>query len=81
MNITTIIISNRLTAIKTADIIYTIKDGKVCEKGTHEELLNKGGYYADIIRPQLTENESDKQNKYKEENDLNIINEQKINSE
>ena len=81
MNITTIIISNRLTAIKTADIIYTIKDGKVCEKGTHEELLNKGGYYADIIRPQLAENESDKQNKYKEENDLNIINEQKINSE
>ena len=60
MNITTIIISNKLSAIKNADIIYALKDGKVCEQGTHEELLNKGGFYADIIRPQLTGSELNK---------------------
>ena len=69
MNITTIIIAHRLSTIKNADIIYALKDGKVYEQGTHEELFQKGGYYANIIKSQLVlenikkYNEKDKYNR------------------
>ena len=53
MNITTIIIAHRLSIIKNSDIIYALKDGKVYEQGIHEELLQKGGYYANTIKSQL----------------------------
>ena len=66
MNITTIKIAHRLSTIKNADIIYALKDGKIYEQGTHEELLYKGGYYADIIRPQLIKNELEEQNRKEE---------------
>ena len=56
-NITTIIIAHRLSTIKNADLIYVLKDGQIYEQGTHEKLLEKGGYYAEIIKPQLLKGE------------------------
>jgi ATP-binding cassette subfamily B (MDR/TAP) protein 1 len=61
MNITTITIAHRFLTIKNADLIYVLKDGKVYEQGTHDELCKKGGYYCDIIRTKLIRDELDSQ--------------------
>jgi len=63
MNITTITIAHRFLTIKNVDLIYVLKDGKVHEQGTHEELLAKGGYYCEIIKTRLIRDELDIQNK------------------
>ena len=52
-NITTIIIGNRLNLIKNADKIYALKNGKVVEEGTHEELMDKKGYYFKLIKSEI----------------------------
>jgi ATP-binding cassette subfamily B protein len=44
-NVTTIIISHRITTLMEADKIFVIKDGQVVEEGNHEELMNLGGIY------------------------------------
>jgi ATP-binding cassette subfamily B multidrug efflux pump len=49
---TCIIIANRIASVKSADLILVIKDGKVDEMGTHEELLLKEGYYSSVYQNQ-----------------------------
>ena len=52
---TSFIIAHRLSTIKNADIILVLKDGDVVEKGNHEELLAKGGAYAELYNSQFEE--------------------------
>jgi ATP-binding cassette subfamily B protein len=54
---TSIIVSHRISSIKHADQIVVVEDGRVTERGTHEELLALGGLYAGINERQLLEDE------------------------
>ncbi|MBZ0264399.1 ABC transporter ATP-binding protein/permease [bacterium] len=44
-----IIVSHRISSVREADEILVLDDGKICERGTHEELLKLGGVYSDIF--------------------------------
>ena len=55
---TSFVIAHRLSTIKNADLILVMKDGDVIESGNHIELLEKGGFYADLYNSQF---ESDKE--------------------
>ena len=48
--ITCIIIAHRLSTIKDADNIIVLNKGRIIEQGTHDELMQKNGYYFDLIR-------------------------------
>lgn len=50
---TTIVIAHRLETIKKVDMIYTIKDGAVYEKGTFEELVEKRGHFFKMRKYQV----------------------------
>ena len=52
---TSFVIAHRLSTIKNADIILVLKDGDIVESGNHEELLAKGGFYADLYNSQFEE--------------------------
>ena len=54
---TTILISHRISTVKNADQIVVLRDGRVIECGTHDELLTLDGYYADLHQKQLLEEE------------------------
>jgi ATP-binding cassette subfamily B protein len=54
---TTILIAHRTSTVRDADQIVVLKDGTIIEGGTHEELLARGGYYADLYQKQLLEEE------------------------
>jgi ATP-binding cassette, subfamily B, multidrug efflux pump len=54
---TTILISHRVSTIRNADRIFVIEHGEVVAEGSHAELLERGGYYADLYEKQLLEEE------------------------
>ena len=50
---TSFIIAHRLSTIKNADLILVMKDGDIIESGNHGELMEKGGFYADLYNSQF----------------------------
>jgi ATP-binding cassette, subfamily B, multidrug efflux pump len=54
---TTILISHRTSTVRDADQIVVLLDGRIAERGTHDQLLAAAGYYADLYQKQLLEEE------------------------
>ena len=50
---TSFVIAHRLSTIKNADLILVLRDGDIVESGTHEALLEKGGFYAELYNSQF----------------------------
>ena len=50
---TSFVIAHRLSTIKDADVILVMKDGDIVEQGTHDELLARNGFYADLYNSQF----------------------------
>jgi len=50
---TSIVVAHRLSTIREADVILVMKDGKVIEKGRHDELLRQNGFYANLYISQF----------------------------
>jgi ATP-binding cassette subfamily B multidrug efflux pump len=54
---TTIIVSHRVSSAKNADQIIVLEDGRILQEGTHNQLVNQKGYYAELYFKQLSEKE------------------------
>lgn len=58
-NRTSFVIAHRLSTVKNADVILVLKDGDIAEQGSHEELLERGGFYADLYNSQFEQEEEE----------------------
>ena len=50
---TSFIVAHRLSTIESADVILVMKDGKIIEQGSHQQLLQKNGFYATLYKSQF----------------------------
>ena len=55
---TTIVIAHRLSTVRRADIILVVQDGRIVERGKHEELVSAGGLYAELSQIQIIQDEN-----------------------
>ncbi len=58
---TTILVAHRISTVKNADQIVVLREGNIIERGTHDELLELNGYYADLYQKQLLEEELERE--------------------
>ena len=50
---TTFVIAHRFSTVQNADQILVLRQGRIVERGTHEELIRRGGFYAEIFERQI----------------------------
>ena len=54
---TSFVVAHRLSTIVNADLILVMKDGRIIERGRHQELLEKGGFYSQLYHSQFAQEE------------------------
>lgn len=56
---TSLIVAHRLSTIRNATCILVMKDGKIIERGTHDELMAQGGFYKNLYESQWTQTKAE----------------------